>query len=33
MIRISDIEEALTSVIHAEYERAVMELSLVQNLE
>jgi len=33
MIRISDIEEALNSVFHPEYERSVMELSLVQNLE
>ena len=33
MIQISDIEEALNSVFHPEYERSVMELSLIQNLE
>ena len=33
MIQISEIEEVLNSVFHPEYERSVMELSLVQNLE
>ena len=33
MIQISEIEEALNSVFHPEYERSVMELNLVQNLE
>ena len=32
MIQISEIEEVLNSVFHPEYERSVMELSLVQNL-
>ena len=32
MIQISEIEEVLNSVFHPEYERSVMEMSLVQNL-
>lgn len=33
MIQLSEIEEVLNSVFHPEYERSVMELSLVQNLK
>ncbi len=33
MIQLSQIEEVLNSVFHPEYERSVMELNLVQNLE
>ena len=33
MIQLSQIEEVLNSVFHPEYERSVMELGLVQNLE
>lgn len=32
MIQLSDIEKVLSSVIHPEYEKSVVELSLVQNL-